>query len=109
MEQNETLISARKKAVIGYVTIIGFLIAASMNSENKDTFTTKHLQNMFGIILLWICSQVSVFYISSLFGDILWLLSLVLMGTQAFRAYKSKDPNIPFLSCKFQQWFKFLI
>lgn len=107
MEQQE-LVSPKKKAVIGYLTIIGFFIALSMNSDKKDAFTTKHLQNMFGILLFWICSQVSVFYINTTLGDILWLLSIVLVITQVIRAYNSKDPNIPLLSSKFQQWFKFL-
>lgn len=108
METSTTPISARKKAVIGYITIIGLFIAISMNSDHKDAFTTRHLQNMFGITLLWICAQVSIFYINTTLGDILWLLSFVLLITQGIRAYQSKEPNIPFLSTKFQQWFTFL-
>ena len=108
METNTTPISARKKAVIGYITIIGLFIAMSMNSDHKDAFTTRHLQTMFGLTLLWICSQVSIFYISTTLGDLLWLISLVLIIMQGIRAYKDKEPNIPFFSTKFQQWFTFL-
>ncbi|GER59251.1 hypothetical protein [Patiriisocius marinus] len=106
--ENTTPVSAKKKAVIGYITIIGLFIAMSMNSDNKDGFTTRHLQNMFGFTVLWICSQVAIFYINTTLGDILWLMSLVLIISQAIRAYQAKEPNIPFLSRKFQQWFTFL-
>ena len=104
----ETHISARKKATIGYITVIGLFIAMTMNSDNKDSFTTRHLQNMVGISILWICSQVSFYYISPILGDVLWLLSFIVMIIQGVRAYQSKEPNIPYLSSKFQQWFTFL-
>lgn len=101
-------ISAKKKAIIGYITIIGLLVAMSMNSDNKDAFTTRHLQNMFGITVIWISSQVLGYYVNPYLGDALWLLSIILLISQLIRAKKNKDPNILFLSCKFQQWFTFL-
>ena len=106
--ENTNHISAKKKAVIGYITIVGLLIAMSMNSDNKDDFTTRHLQNMFGLTVLWICSQVAIFYINTTLGDLIWLISLLLIIYQGIRAYQAKEPNIPFLSTKFQQWFTFL-
>lgn len=104
----ETVPSAKKKAIIAYCTLIGLLIAMSMNSNHKDAFATKHIQNMFGLTLLWFCSQVITLNVNPYLGDILWLTSLVLTIYSVIQANKDRLPNIPILSDLFIKWFTFL-
>ncbi len=100
--------AAKKKAIIAYITIVGLFIAISMNSDKKDEFTVKHIKNMTGITILWVISQICTFYVNPYFGDSLFLLSLVATIYSLILATQSKEPNIPFFSRKFQEWFTFL-
>jgi len=99
---------AKKKAIIAYITIVGLFIAISMNSDKKEDFTVKHIKNMTGITILWIISQVCTFYVNPYFGDALFLLSIIATVYSLNQATQGKEPNIPFFSRKFQEWFTFL-
>lgn len=97
----------RDKAIIAYITIVGMLIAISMNRDHKDEFATKHIKNMFGITILFISSQICVHYVHYIVGDLMWLISFVLCIYSLIRAYQNKEPGLPF-SQKFDTWFTFL-
>lgn len=97
--------AGRNKAIIAYITIIGMLIAISMNSDNKEYFATCHIKNMLGLTIIWFSSQVITFYINPYVGDALFLISLILVIYSATRAYKGLLPNIPVLSPFFMKWF----
>ena len=101
-------IAGKNKAIIAYLTFIGFLIAASMNSDRKDEFATWHIKNMFGIIVIWIVSLAVQFNIHLLTGDLLYILSVLMLVYSLVMAILEKKRAIPFLSEKFQQWFTFL-
>ena len=98
----------KTKAIVAYLTFIGFLIAASMNGNHKEEFATWHIKNMFGIILIWIISLVTQFNIDLLTGDILQVISILLLIYSLVMAIQGKKKGFPFLSEKFQQWFTFL-
>ena len=97
----------RDKAIIAYITLVGMLIAISMNRDNKDEFATTHIKNMFGLTILFISSQICIYYVDTLVGDIMWLIAFVLCIYSLIRAYNNKPPNLP-LSKKFDEWFTFL-
>ncbi|MGY8886991.1 MAG: hypothetical protein ACKVGT_09250 [Flavobacteriales bacterium] len=101
-------IPGKNKAILAYATFVGFLIAASMNSNEKDAFATWHLKNMFGIIILWIISLAAQFNMNLLTGDMLQIASIVFVMYSLIMAIQGKKKGIPFLSEKFQQWFTFL-
>lgn len=101
-------IPGKNKAILAYATFVGFLIAASMNANQKDEFATWHLKNMFGIILIWIVSIVTKFNINLFFGDILQIISILSLIYSLVMAFQDKRQGVPFLSEKFQQWFTFL-
>jgi hypothetical protein len=98
----------RTKAILAYATFIGFLIAASMNANEKEEFATWHIKNMFGIILIWIVSLVTQFNINLLTGDIFQIISILCLIYSLVMAIQNKKQGVPFLSEKFQQWFTFL-
>jgi uncharacterized membrane protein len=98
----------KTKAILAYSTFVGFLIAASINANEKDDFATWHIKNMFGIILLWIVSLVTQFNINLLAGDILQITSILCLIYSLVMAIQNKKQGVPILSEKFQQWFTFL-
>jgi uncharacterized membrane protein len=101
-------IPGKNKAILAYATFIGFLIAASMNANQKDEFATWHLKNMFGIIVIWIVSIVTKFNINLFSGDIIQIISILSVIYSLVMVFQNKKQGIPFLSEKFQQWFTFL-
>jgi len=101
-------IPGKTKAILAYATFVGFLIAASMNGNEKDEFATWHIKNMFGIIIIWIVSLVIQLNINYLTGDVLQILSILFVIYSLIMAVQDKKQGVPFLSKKFQQWFTFL-
>lgn len=100
--------AGRNKAIITYISLIGLLIAMSMNSDLKEPFATKHIKNMFGLSIIWIVSQVITIYINPYVGDIIWGITLMCLIYSVIRAYQGKLPNIPFVSKSTERWFTFL-
>lgn len=100
--------AGKKKAVIAYITFIGFFIAVSMNKDKPDPFATWHLKNMFGLLLLLIIAIVTQLHINLLAGDIIYWSSVVFWAFSLAMAIANKEVGIPFLSEKFQTWFTFL-
>jgi hypothetical protein len=99
----------KSKAVIAYITIIGLLIAISMNKDEPHEFASWHIKNMFGLTLMFFVSVAMsyqeyllfagrIFFFGSMF---FWLFSLIM-------AISNKKVGIPFLSDKFDNWFTFL-
>jgi uncharacterized membrane protein len=93
------------KAVIAYLTFIGMLIAYFMNKDNTHTFTTWHIKNMFGLVILLF---VSLALQDNEIGFYIYWISVVLWAYSVVMALLNKQKGVPFLSEKFQQWFTFL-
>lgn len=97
--------SGKTKAILAYMTFVGLLIAYFMNKDNPHEFASWHIKNMFGLVLLLFVSVALKeypigFYIYWL-SFALWLISLIF-------AVFNKKKGIPYLSEKFQTFFKFL-
>ncbi|TAI48686.1 hypothetical protein [Flagellimonas allohymeniacidonis] len=96
-------------AIISYITIIGCLIAITMNMEPKNEFARFHIRQAFGIHLLY--HAIAIFLNSSdidsgwlfLYGLYLicWVYGLV-------SAIQSKKNTLPLLGSYFQKWFTFI-
>ncbi len=98
----------RNTALINYLTFIGMIIAYFMNRDLKSEYVTHHIKMMFGMVLILFVSQVAHAYITSILGDILWLISFLLWVTSLVYCTQNKVTNYPFLSKFFQKWFTFL-
>ena len=99
---------AKNIAIIAYITFIGTLIAYFMNREKKFEFATKHIQNMFGLLIVLFSAQVAYRYMNPIIGDVLWLAAFVGWAYSLVMAIMGREPSIPFFSKKFQEWFLFL-
>lgn len=98
----------KSTALIAYAPFVGFIIAFFINKEENYAFATWHIKNMFGLFLLFLISLVVQAQINVVAGDVLWLLCCVLWLYSWAMAFYNQRKGIPFLSEKFQEWFKFL-
>lgn len=99
----------KNTALLAYIPFVGFLIAFTVNSDDKHHFATWHTKNMFGIFILYFVALVfqsnNVYYTR---GDIIWVIATVLWIYSFIMAYRNNEKGVPFLGDKFQKWFKFL-
>ncbi|WP_136465295.1 hypothetical protein [Flagellimonas onchidii] len=96
-------------AIVAYLTIVGSLIAISMNSEPKDAYARFHTRQAFGIHLIFhalaiVLTYTGIVYVS--FG--LFLLYLIIWGYGFLQALNEKTRPLPFLGEHFQKWFTFI-
>lgn len=98
----------KSTALLAYIPVVGFLIAYSINKEDKHPFATWHTKNMFGIFLMFFVALVFMSGQNPFIGDIIWLISAILWIYSFIMASQNKEKGVPFLDGKFQEWFKFL-
>ncbi|MEO9511648.1 MAG: hypothetical protein ABJN84_09145 [Flavobacteriaceae bacterium] len=101
--------SGKTKAIIAYVTIIGSLIAITMNMEPKNSFARFHIRQAFGIHLIYHSFAIFLNYSHVNSG---WLLLyafyIVSLGYGLFGAINQKQQLLPLLGQYFQKWFTFI-
>ncbi len=105
IEKNE----GKTIAIIGYLTIIGALIALSMNMEPKNEFARFHIRQAFGTHLLF---HAFALFLSVWFNEWAWyglyVFYLVLWGYGFIGALADKKQLIPVFGEYFQKWFTFI-
>ncbi|WP_445382282.1 hypothetical protein [Robiginitalea sp. IMCC43444] len=100
---------ARITAIIAYLTIVGALIAITMNSEPKYTFARFHCRQAFGLHLGFLGFAL---FLSVWFNQYAWYglyvgyFALWLYGFLS--AINNKMNPVPFLGEYFQKWFTFI-
>ncbi|MDJ0645192.1 MAG: hypothetical protein QNJ57_04330 [Flavobacteriaceae bacterium] len=104
--ENLTVNEGKTAAIIAYLWIPGLIIAFIMNSSKKNTFTSFHIRQMLGLILINIIGIIIGVYISSsvawvidIFAFVLWILGLL-------AAIQGEEKTVPLLGDQFQDWFK---
>ncbi len=94
-------------AIIAYLTIIGFVVAAILYGNNKTQLGAFHLRQALGFVVLGFCSIVFIiipiigwillpFYGLAIF--VLWIIALL-------GAVQGEMKPIPVVGPLFQQWF----
>lgn len=95
------------KAVFAYATFIGLIIVYFINREDRHSYTTWHVKNMFGLLILLFISQIMQSYYPTA-GLATWWVVFFLWAYSIIMAIANKKQGIPLLSDKFQEWFTFL-
>ncbi len=99
----------KNAAIIAYLTIIGSLIAMSMNMEPKHDFARFHIRQAFGTHLLF---HAFALFLSVWFNEYAWyglyVFYLVLWGYGFVGALSDKKQLIPIFGPYFQKWFTFI-
>lgn len=99
----------KTKAIIAYFTIVGLLIALSMDKDKPQAFATWHIKNMFGLMILYLVAFVTSLHDNLLlFSQIIFYISILFWSISFVGCLMNKKLGIPVLSEKFQTWFQFL-
>ncbi len=106
MSSQETIKQGKTLAIVSYFTFVGLIIALILNLEKKNPFTSFHIRQMFGLIIMLIISNVSEKYIDSWLGTILWYITFASWLFGLYYAYKGEYKEIPYIGNKFQEWFR---
>lgn len=104
--QNQTIQDGKTMAIISYIFWLGLVIAIFMNNKDKNTFTSFHIRQSFGILLLNLGGGFALNYINYYFGSILLLVSFILWILGFVSAFKGEEKEVPFLGKLFQDLFK---
>ena len=107
--ENLTAKEGKTAAIIGYLTIVGTLIAIFMNQEKKNDFAKFHIRQAFGINASYLAFAAILNYfqnINAYYG--FWIFFSILAFYGLYGAVQEKKTIIPFVGDKFQEWFTFI-
>lgn len=96
-------------AIVAYFTLLGSLIALSMNNDPKHEFARFHTRQAFGLHIMFLGLAL---FLSYAFNEYAWyglyVLYLVLWGYGFVGALTDKKQSVPVLGPYFQKWFTFI-
>ncbi len=96
-------------AIVGYLTIVGSLIAITMNMEPKNSFARFHVRQAFGIHLMYHALAVVLTFTEILQASfVLFIGYILLVSYGLFGAIGLKKRLIPVVGPFFQKWFTFI-
>jgi uncharacterized membrane protein len=90
----------KTKAIVAHLTLIGWIIALVLNSQEKDEFASFYIRQMLGLLIL------SFVTIIPKIGLFLWLAVAVLWVISLIGAASGEKKLVPLLGEQFQDWFK---
>jgi uncharacterized membrane protein len=102
-------IQGKTTAIVAYLTIVGALIAITMNLEPKHAFARFHTRQAFGLHLLFLGCAL---FLSVWFNKFAWYglyagyMALWFYGF--IGALTNKEQEVPVLGAYFQKWFTFI-
>ena len=90
----------KTKAIISHITLIGWVIALIMNSNDKSDFTSFYLRQALGIGILSLFTMIKfIGVIAGIACLVLWILSII-------GAASGEEKEVPVVGAYFQDWFK---
>lgn len=106
---NQTINSGKTTATVAYMTLIGALIAISMNGDTKNPFARDHCQQAFGLHLCFHILAISMTYWAmSWLRIFLYVTYLGYLGYSLIQVHKGNLVKVPLLGEKFKLWFTFI-
>ena len=99
----------RTTASIAYLTIVGSLIAMSMNMEPKNAFARFHTRQAFGIHVMYHGLAI-VLTFTGIVQTSFWLFLLYIIAAAygLIGALNLKKQPLPGIGLYFQKWFTFI-
>lgn len=104
--QNQTVQNGKNMAIVSYIFWLGLFLAIFINNKNKNTFTSFHVRQSFGILLVNLAAGFAYNYIGAFFGSILAFISIFLWVLGVFSAFKGEAKEVPLIGNLFQDLFK---
>lgn len=102
-------IEGKSTAIIAYLTLVGCLIAITMNMEPKHDFARFHIRQAFGLHLVFHALAYSLSFLNS-FSTMVGLYGIffVIWAYAIYMASQEKKTELPLLGSHFQKWFTFI-
>ena len=104
--QNNTVSEGKTNAIIAYLWWIGLIIAVILNKDKKNRFTSFHIRQAIGLLLLSLVANLAYKFLPHTFGYLLNLGVFVLWVIGLIGAFNGEEKEVPLLGDKFQEWFK---
>ena len=105
--ENQTVNEGKTAAIICYITIFGTIIAFIMNNSKKNSFTSFHIRQMIGILLLSMINKYLIYdFLGDTAGFIVFALLVILWFIGFIGAVQGEEKLVPVVGEKFQDWFK---
>ncbi len=96
-------------AIVAYITMVGALIAITMNLEHKYEFARFHTRQAFGLHLVFLGFAI---FLSVSFNKYAWYALYIFYTVLWFYGFISALNNtqrpVPLLGRYFQKWFTFI-
>ena len=104
-----TIKEGKTTAIIAYLTLIGALIAMTMNMEPKNEFARFHTRQAFGLHLMFHAFGLFSSVLFNVYGlYALYLCYFILWIYGFLGALNNKKQMVPVIGAYFQKWFKFI-
>ena len=101
----KTIEEGKSTAITSYILIVGVLIAMSMNSETKNSYTSFHIRQALGLTLTFISLGLIISNFDSMMISLpMWIFVSVLWSYGIFSAIKGETKPLPLLGNYFQKW-----
>ena len=104
--QNNTVEEGKTMAIISYLWWIGFIIAFISNNSKKNAFTSFHIRQSVGLLMLNFITGLLYKFGLGFAGFILLAATFVLWGIALISAFNGEEKEVPVVGDKFQDWFK---
>jgi len=99
----------KTNAIIGYITMLGTIIAIILNMDKQNPFARFHIRQALGINITYLLLGTIVGYFNSwgvsaafyVFISVLWFYGFITM-------LQDKCSPVPFVGPYFQKWFTFI-
>ena len=100
-DAKQVLSDGKNVAIIAHITLIGWIIALIMNSNNKNEFASFYIRQMLGLMIV-----AFLLYFVPMLGWFLNLGMIVLWIISLMGAFEGQKKLVPILGEYFQDWFK---
>ena len=101
-DAKEVLSDGKNVAIIAHMTLIGWIIALVMNSNNKTEYGSFYIRQMLGLLLLGALSFVPIPFLNL----VIYILVLALWVMSLIGALGGTKKPVFLLGEQFQDWFK---
>lgn len=101
--------AGKTTAIVAYFTIVGCLIALTMNLEPKNPFARFHIRQAFGIHVFYHGMAIVLSQLGFAWASVaLFFVYLLIWGFGFINAMNQKAVPLPGLGPYFQKWFTFI-
>lgn len=96
-------------AIVAYITIVGCLIAITMNMEPKNAFARFHTRQAFGIHVLFHALAILLTYSGMVYLALpIYIFYFVIWIFGFLQVMNDKMKPLPVIGEYFQKWFTFI-